>query len=206
MSIVTLYTVPETSLIRNESTSLCVFDADGNLIADYDFCTGLRLTKSDEGMTVYVNDADLVPGSWVLLVTEQLDNEETKTTRVEGAKEGDPFSRFFTNDDPWTNCSPGDRVSRTEREERLSVCMSCPLLDRGTMACTVSGKPVLDVTTKSDTYCPEEFWGDKQAILDAIAENALAEGLVPTPQGVIIAEQDQAQFEAELDAYLEGLQ
>lgn len=206
MSIINLYTVSENTILKNDETFLCVFDESGKLIGDYDFCTGLRLLKKSNRLIIYVNDADLISGSWTLFLTELDENLAAVTTKIEGSKEGSPSSRHFINDNPWDNCSPGyEHVTIKERQERVAICAECPLLDRETMKCTISGKLVLDVTTKADEFCPEELWGDKQRVLSAISERALAQGLVPDVEGPVVTTNDQALFESELDDFLENL-
>jgi len=74
------------------------------------------------------------------------------------------------------------------------------------MTCAVSEKPVLDETTKADTYCPQELWGDKQKVLADLTEQSKELGLVSNEQTTVINSQDQLEFEDELANYLEGLQ
>lgn len=206
MSTISLHTIPLESVIRNDLSSLCVFDGEGNLVADYDFCTGLRLIRTDQGLTVYVHEVDLIPGPWVFLVTVLTESAEAETIRIEGTYEGAPTTRVLLDDNPWTNCLPGERVGRVEREKRLNLCKSCPLLSLTTMTCTASEKSVLDVTTKEDSYCPQELWGDKQKVLAGQMEQARELGLVSNDQGTVIDSQNQTEFEDELNNYLEGLQ
>ena len=206
MSTVELHTVPDDVLIKNEESSLCVYDAAGRLMADYDFCTGLRLLKTDEGMTVYVNDGDLVPGSWVLrLMTMSDDRETTTLTRIEGTKAGTPTKRVIKAEYPWANCGNGARIANVERRRRLAVCMSCEFLNHVTMSCTQAPDFwVLDETTRADSFCPKDLWRNRQAVVDAKASKAIADGLVDPAAGPTITAEDQAQFEAELDAFFGG--
>lgn len=205
MSVLELHTIPVDALIRNDASSLCVFDPAGELVADYDFCTGLRLLISVDGITVYVNDDDLVPGRWVLLLS-LLDDGQPRVDRVEGFKAGPPAGRHFVIDYPWADCGPGERLSAAVRQARLLVCEGCEFLDVAAMTCEKSGKAVLDATTRAREFCPEDYWGDKQQVVDAINEQAQADGIVPeaVPTAIITAE-DQAAFEVELDAFLGGM-
>lgn len=209
MSIVKLHTVPKGDYIKNDETSLCVFDPNGNLMADYDFCTGLHILGSENGLTIYINDDDLIPGSWVLLLTTMNENFEPTVRRVEGFKEGTSKQREFSTDYPWADCGPNPSVTKDVRQHRLSTCMSCSFLDLGTMACIITNKPVLDTTTIPREYCPEDFWGDKQQVIDVNNEQAMADGIVPdavpSAVGVTITPEDQAQFEAELEDFFGGL-
>jgi len=206
MSIIYLHTISKESVIRNDQTSLCVFNEDGNLVATYDFCTGLRLLRTEHGVTVYIHEVDLIPGPWVLLVAVHSESNDVTTTRIEGTHEGPQAAHVLLDDNPWDGCLPGDRVGRVEREERLSLCKSCPFLNLTTMTCAVSEKPVLDETTKADTYCPQELWGDKQKVLADLTEQSKELGLVSNEQTTVINSQDQLEFEDELANYLEGLQ
>lgn len=205
MSTVELHTIPEDTLLRNDGTFLCVFDEENNLVADYDFCTGLRLLQTDDGLSIYVNDSDLVPGTWSLFVTYLGESVEPETVKVKGVKEGSPVERELVSEFPWNDCGPGVRVSKDERQRRLSTCLSCPLLDRDSMMCTASGKSVLDATTREDQYCPEDYWGNKQSVLDTVSAHALESGLVTPRVGPSFEANEQAQFESELDLFLEGM-
>jgi hypothetical protein len=204
MSTIDLYTLPDDTMIQDHATHLWVCDEDGTLIADYGLCTGLRLIKKSDGLTIYINDVDLVPGAWTLRVTTDADGE-TLTSIVEGLKEGPPASRIYSSDQPWDGCGSGERVSKVERDRRLSLCKSCPLLDPDSMTCTVSGKSVLDATTRVPEFCPEDLWGNKQDVLDAQIAQAIADGSFVPRIGPGFEPDEQAQFEAELDQYLESL-
>lgn len=204
MRIVDLHTTPENTMIKNDETFLWVRDETGAVIADYDFCTGLRLIQRDEGLTIYVNDSDLVPGSWTLSVTTLDANAEPSLTTTWGTKDGVPAPRDLSSDNPWDGCAPGEHVSVVERDRRLSLCKSCPLLDSESLTCSVSGKPVFDTTTRVDQFCPEDLWGNKQDVLAVVAAQALADGSVAPRIGPAFESEEQAQFESELDQFLEG--
>lgn len=203
MSIVELHSVPKDTVLSSSRTFLTVVDDSGALVADYSLCTGLRLLQDEDNWIVYINEADLVPGTWTLFLDTT--DEAESPQRVTGVKEGDPVPRLLP-EFPWSNCGTVPRVSNNERSSRLAVCQSCPLFEQDTMACGQSGKFVLDVTTRDDEFCPQELWGDKEAVLQARVDKAIADGNVPEPDtstGSISAEDQQA-FEAELAAFLEG--
>jgi hypothetical protein len=194
MGIVELYSDDVDTVWNDQKTSLCVLDDNNNLIADYDFRTGLRLLKSDTKFTIYINNDDLIPGKWVLFVTKIYDGEENKTIKVEGNKEGVFKERIFEEERPWDfGYSNQLHVSRQERENRLSVCKSCPFFNIENMTCEIDGENVLDKTKYLDKYCPEEKWGDKEAVMKKISRSA-----------TIIYQKDQQDFELELEEYLKG--
>lgn len=202
MSTVNIYKDKSETIWQNDETFLCVFDVDNNLIAEYDFCTGLRLMQNDKEMTVYINDDDLVPGKWVFLATKAIPIDgggySGEKIRTEGIKEGNEGYREFNSEFPWNteNSGSGKYVSREEREQRVSVCKLCPLFDSKNVTCTADGKNVLKITKYENEYCPEEKWGNKEKFL-------VERGLIVGPQEV--SEEDQADFETELDKFLEGL-
>lgn len=203
MSIVALHALPKNTTLNGSGTFLTVVNDAGDLIADYSLCTGLRLMQEENNWVVYINDHDLVPGKWTLFVDPL--EEGVPSQKVVGVKHGDPASRLLP-EFPWSNCGTVPRVSSAERASRLAVCQSCPLFDAETMKCGESGKYLLDATTRDDEFCPQELWGDKEAVLQARVDKAIADGNVPEPDtstGSISAEDQQA-FEAELAAFLEG--
>jgi len=206
MSILKMHSVPVGTMLENETTFLCVFDEDNNFIADYDFCTGLRLIQEEQTLVIYINENDLVPGSWVLFVTTVDENYVKTKSKVKGTKEGLPRTRIHTSQNPWDGCGAGEKVSLAERDSRITVCASCPLLNAIDMVCSVSGKSVTDATTRKEQFCPEDKWGNKEQVLNDIAEFALANNMVQFPQGFTIDTSDQIAFEEELASYLEGLQ
>ena len=200
MSTVNLHTIDAGTMVKNDESFLWVFDGAGELVADYDFCTGLRLMGNDSAMTVYVFDEELVPGAWVLLLTTADENFAITRERIEGFKEGKPRKRVMP-ERPWDGCGPGARTTNVERRRRLAVCTSCPLLDKDTMTCTSSGKPVLDVTTRATEYCPEDYWKSKTTVMEAVGAQAVADGQVPVPSPTVIDAEDQKKFEQELDLF-----
>lgn len=202
MSTVNIYVDKANTVWQNDETFLCVFDIDNNLIAEYDFCTGLRLMQNDQNMTIYINDDDLVAGKWAFIATKSIPVEGGgylgEKIRVEGFKEGEEGYREFNSQFPWNNANsgPGKYVSRQEREQRVSVCKLCPLFDSKNITCTVDDKNILKITKYENEFCPEEKWGDKQKFL---AERGL------TPESQASSQEEQADFEADLDKFLEGL-
>lgn len=198
MSTVELHSVPKDTLLNSSGTYLTVSDENGSLVADYSLCTGLRLIQDGDRWIIYVNDADLVPGSWTLFV-DALD-ESVPSETIHGVKEGAPASRVLA-DFPWSACGPVPRVSKSERSGRLAVCLECPLFEPETMTCGESGKFVLDVTTRSDEFCPQDLWGDREAVTTQRVEQAIANGTVI--ENTTITPEEQQAFEAELDAFLE---
>jgi hypothetical protein len=206
MGIIELYSDKPNTIWKNSETFLCVFDNENNLISDYDFRTGLKLVQDEKKMTIYIADSDLVPGKWILFATKVFDEELEEAVRVEGKKDGEPREVVFNDKRPWDwNYSSEPHVSRQEREDRLSVCKSCPFFNIEDMKCEVDGKMVLETTKNVNGYCPEEKWGDKKRIdMERLAEN-LARGDIILPKGPNIDKEDQAEFENELEEYLKGL-
>jgi hypothetical protein len=202
MSTVNIYKDSPDTIWQNDETFLCVFDDENNLIAEYDFCTGLKLMQSETDMTLYINDDDLVSGKWIFIATKAVPIEgggySGEKIRVEGIKGGDTGYVEFNSEFPWNvgNSGPGKYVSRQEREDRVAVCKLCPLFDSKNITCTSDGKNVLKTTKHENEYCPEEKWGNKEKVL---AER----GLIVQSQEV--DQQDQESFEADLEKYLEGL-
>ena len=192
-------------MVIDDETSLCVFDENNNLKADYDFTTGLRLLLDGENLTVYIHNSDLVPGAWVLFVGFMTADLIRKSDRVEGFTEGTSVPRDYESESPWDDRKNFIGVNLVERERRLSICASCPLLDTASMICTVSNKLVTNVTTIGNQYCPEDKWGNKQQVMDEAFQRALDNGEVTLPTPISVEKEDQAQFEAELNSYLEGL-
>lgn len=206
MSTVSLHTIQQDTILINDETFLCVFDEIGALVADYGFCTGLRLLGTTDGLTVYINDSDLVPGTWTLFVSLIDESGTPSKNQISGMKEGSSHPREL-GDQPWTECVPASQVTLAERQERLAICQACPFLDSETFTCTASGKPVLSITARDDDYCPDKRWGDMDAVLNARMEAA---HVTDSPEGAsavttYIHSEEQSSFEAELEAFLEGL-
>jgi len=194
MGIIELYSDNVDTVWNDQKTFLCVLDEKNNLIADYDFRTGLKLVKDDKKITIYINDNDLVPGKWILFVTKIYEEKQSKTIKVEGNKKGVFKERVFEEERPWDfGYSNQIHVSRKEREERLSVCKSCQFFKINDMTCKIDRENVLDKTKHLDKYCPEEKWGDKEAVIKKISRSA-----------TIIYNENQKEFELELEEYLKG--
>jgi len=205
MSTTNLYTLPINAMIIDDETSLCVFDEYNNLKADYDLTTGLRLLLDGESLTVYIHNKDLVPGAWVLFVGLMTAEFTKESDTVQGFTEGTPVPRDYNSESPWDSRQNFTGVTLAERERRLSICALCPLLDTASMTCTVSNKLVTNVTTIDNQYCPEDKWGNKQQVMDEAFQLALDKGEIALPTPISVEKEDQAQFEAELNSYLEGL-
>lgn len=207
MNIINIHKDKANTIWKNDETFLCVFDNNNNLLADYDFCTGLKLMQDDKEMTIFINDENLVSGNWVFFATKINTANRTQVKeriKVSGFK-GGSLDKFDIDDEyPWSNnCGPGKYISKKERDDRLSVCKSCPLFDLNNMTCTVDEKMVLQSTKYEDSYCPKEKWGDKAAVLAEISERM--QGSIIMPQAIKIDQQEQDEFEAELEKYLEAL-
>lgn len=194
MNILELHSDKPNTVWVDSETFLCVFDENNNLVIDYDFFTGLRLLQKDNEITIYMHDEDLVSGNWTLFATK-IDEQQKKTTaKIKGEKKEHSDKKIILDGRPWDYpYSTQEYVSRKEREERLSICKSCPFFDIENMTCKVDGGIVLDKTKYLYTYCPEEKWGDKAAVIEKFTRN-----------GRIIDEQEQQKFEKELEEYLKG--
>ena len=199
MSVIELYSDNPKTIWHNNETFLCVFDDKNNLVADYDFKTGLRLMIDDKKITIYINNDDLVAGKWIFFVTKIYEENKIQKIKVEGKKEGETKKRIFKEDRPWDfNYSNQHHVSVKERERRLSICKSCPFFNIENMTCNVDETIALENTKYLDKYCPEDKWGNKEEVLQRLTENdAIAR--------IKINEEDQGQFESELEEYLRGL-
>ena len=191
---------------KDEETFLCVFDENNNLLADYDFCTGLKLMQDGEDIVVFIKDEDLISGQWIFFGTKVNKDLTLEKIKVSGKKDGFPKAIEFIDKEPWnSNCASGNYTSRQEREERLSICKSCPLFDSLNITCKVDDKIVLQSTKYEDSFCPEEKWGSKKAFMTLMA-NIAKSGDIIMPEGAVGPLNDQASFEEDLDRYLEGLE
>jgi hypothetical protein len=157
MGIINIHKDLSNTIWQDDKTFLCVFDNEGNLIADYDFSSGLKIIQNEKEMTIYISEDDLVSGRWVFFATKVFENkDEIKKIKVEGIKTGDTVKKIFDEEYPWKdNSIMGKHVSRKEREDRLDVCKSCPLLNLEDMTCSVDHQLVLNLTKFEDSYCPE---------------------------------------------------
>jgi hypothetical protein len=212
MEIVELYSDKPDTIWHNQKTFLCVFDEENNLIADYDFKTGLRLIKSDTELTIYIHDSDLIPGRWVLFVKTMYDEEFLETIKIEGSKnKSEKDEEIYIKENIFKEKRPWDygysdqlHVSREEREERLSICKSCPFFNIEDMTCEVDGSIVLNTTKNANLFCPEEKWGDVERIKREHAAHFIEKGEVD-PGGNRVDPEEQKMFEEELEEYLKGL-
>jgi hypothetical protein len=195
MGIVELYSDKIDTFWVNNETFLYVLDDKNNLIADYDFRTGLKLLKRDKEIVIYINDEDLIPGKWFLFATKVHNKKNKKIIKTKGKKIGVIKTRVFEEERPWDlGYSNQLHVSRKEREERLSICKSCPFFNIKDVTCQIDGSIVLETTKYADKYCPEEKWGDKESAMKKFAGDA-----------IIVNEEEQQDFESELEEYLKGL-
>jgi len=206
VNIIEIYKDTVETMWKNSETFLCVFDDKNNLLADYDFCTGLKLMQDEQDMIIFIKDEDLIAGRWVFFATKVNKDNISEKIQVDGKKDGVQEEVVFSDKYPWSdNCGPGNYVSRKERQERVSVCISCPLFDSKNMTCTVDNVLILESTKSADSFCPEEKWGDKEAVMARAIEEAIKDGDIIMPSGVNGYPEDQSVFEEDLDKYLEGM-
>ena len=206
MSTVNIFKDKANTIWENDETFLCVFD-DKNLVAYYDFCTGLKLMQDDKEMTIFINNDDLVSGKWVFFGTKVINKnkkqlkEKVKSDGVKNEKSNINLNKY---DWPNKNCGPGNFVSKQEKEKRILICKQCPFFDLENIKCTVDDKTVLRSIKYEDEFCPKEKWGDKEKIKERHAAYAKSQGMI-VPQSINIDAEEQADFEAELEAHLRGL-
>ena len=207
MGIVEIYKDEPNTVWVNDETFLCVFNNENVLIADYDFCSGLKIMQNNKNMTIFINDRDLPSGKWILLATKiNIEENLKEKIKVEGFKEGEVTAKVFSDEGPWLdNCGPDERVSREEREERISICTECPFFNSIDMICTVNNRIVLESTKYKGLLCPKGKWGDQETI-DRMVKEGLESGEIVMPNAIMIDEQDQSNFEADLEDFLKGLE
>ena len=207
MGIVEIYKDEPNTVWVNDETFLCVFNNENVLIADYDFCSGLKIMQNNKNMTIFINDSDLPSGKWILLATKiNIEENLKEKIKVEGFKEGEVTAKVFSDEGPWLdNCGPDERVSREEREERISICTECPFFNSIDMICTVNNRLVLESTQYKGLLCPKGKWGDQETI-DRMLKEGLESGEIVMPNAIVIDEQDQSNFEADLEDFLKGLE
>jgi hypothetical protein len=207
MGIVEIYKDEPNTVWVNDETFLCVFNNENVLIADYDFCSGLKIMQNNKNMTIFINDSDLPSGKWILLATKiNIEENLKEKIKVEGFKEGEVTAKVFSDEGPWLdNCGPDERVSREEREERISICTECPFFNSIDMICTVNNRIVLESTKYKGLLCPKGKWGDQETI-DRMLKEGLESGEIVMPNAIVIDEQDQSNFEADLEDFLKGLE
>ena len=207
MGIVEIYKDEPNTVWVNDETFLCVFNNENVLIADYDFCSGLKIMQNNKNMTIFINDRDLPSGKWILLATKiNIEENLKEKIKVEGFKEGEVTAKVFSDEGPWLdNCGPDERVSREEREERISICTECPFFNSADMICTINNRIVLESTKYKGLLCPKGKWGDQET-MDRMLKEGLANGDIMMPVGETIDKQDQSDFEADLEEFLKGLE
>ena len=207
MGIVEIYKDEPDTVWVNDETFLCVFNNENVLIADYDFCSGLKIMQNNKNMTIFINDIDLPSGKWILFATKiNTQDNLRETIKVEGFKEGEVAAKEFNEEGPWlNNCSPDEQVSKEEREERISICTECPFFNSADMICTINNRIVLESTKYKGLLCPKGKWGDQET-MDRMLKEGLANGDIMMPVGETIDKQDQSDFEADLEEFLKGLE
>ena len=207
MGIVEIYKDEPDTVWVNDETFLCVFNNENVLIADYDFCSGLKIMQNNKNMTIFINDIDLPSGKWILFATKiNTQDNLRETIKVEGFKEGEVAAKEFNEEGPWlNNCSPDEQVSKEEREERISICTECPFFNSADMICTINNRIVLESTKYKGLLCPKGKWGDQET-MDRMLKEGLANGDIIMPVGETISKQDQSDFEADLEDFLKGLE
>ena len=207
MGIVEIYKDEPNTVWVNDETFLCVFNNENVLIADYDFCSGLKIMQNNKNMTIFINDIDLPSGKWILFATKiNTQDNLRETIKVEGFKEGEVAAKEFNEEGPWlNNCSPDEQVSKEEREERISICTECPFFNSADMICTINNRIVLESTKYKGLLCPKGKWGDQET-MDRMLKEGLANGDIMMPVGETIDKQDQSDFEADLEEFLKGLE
>ena len=207
MGIVEIYKDEPNTVWVNDETFLCVFNNENVLIADYDFCSGLKIMQNNKNMTIFINDIDLPSGKWILFATKiNTQDNLRETIKVEGFKEGEVAAKEFNEEGPWlNNCSPDEQVSKEEREERISICTECPFFNSADMICTINNRIVLESTKYKGLLCPKGKWGDQET-MDRMLKEGLANGDIMMPVGETISKQDQSDFEADLEEFLKGLE
>lgn len=196
MHMLEIYSDSFDTVWRDTDTFLVVYDSSNNIIADYDFQTGLKLLQKDDQLAIYIEDENLVPGRWKFLGTKVkiVDGQQIDTkVSSEGFKEGQTRTIEFEDDMPWKTIETTNIkwTSRTEREHRLAICKTCPFFDPINILCTINGQMILDFTKRDHSICPEEKWGDKAK--------------VNQEAGLTFDFDDQQDFERELEEFLKGI-
>ena len=209
MKIIEICEQPKNVVWNNDKTFLCVFDKNGNQIADYDFFSGLRLLLDENTIKVFIFDKDLVPGKWKFfgVITTQKNNKIIeKRIFFEGIKTGKIFKRKYENKNPW-NYHGGtitEYVSAKEREDRMDICRRCPLFNKIDGTCSVNGNLVIATTKRKYDYCPEEKWGNKSEAIRHYSQDLSEEMIQNIKTKNITSLNDQEKFEAEFEEYLKG--
>lgn len=207
MNIVELYKDKISSIWHDGKTYLAVFDDNDKMIADYDLSSGIKILQDDDTITFFITEEELVPGTWKFFGTKVIQqNEKNIEEKVQssGKLEGDSRERVYLEEDPWnTRRVEGEYVSSKEREERMDICRSCPFFISEDGTCSINGNFVIESTRHVYSFCPEEKWGDKELVIERMS--VAPEGDIILPEAVVIAEEEQSEFEAELEEYLKGL-
>jgi len=208
MKIIEIYKDNKSTIWIDEKTYLAVFDNKGNILADYDSASGLKILQDEDSIIFYITGEDLVPGNWKFFGTKFVEeNEKGIEIKVEssGILEGNKRKRVYTEKDPWSKKrASGQYVDSEEREKRFRICLSCPFFSSKDGTCSVNGNLVIESTKKFYSFCPEEKWGDREMVMKNIS-SSVSENDIILPEPVVIEEEEQSQFEEELEEYLKGL-
>lgn len=207
MKIIEIYKDKSSTIWNDAKTYLAVFSDSGEMIADYDFSSGIKILQDDDTITLFITEKDLVPGNWKFFGTKVIQkNEKNIEEKVQssGKLEGERRKRVYAEKHPWdTRRVQGEYVSAEERESRIGICKSCPFFVSENGTCSVNENFVIESTKNVYSFCPEEKWGDKKSVIEKMS--AYPEGDIILPEAVVIAEEEQSDFEAELEEYLKGL-
>jgi hypothetical protein len=187
---------------NDQQTYLCVYDKNNVQIADYDFDTGLKLMLKDNKIYVYVNDFDLIAGTWTFFgILSTIKNNATvlqEQIEVSGESVGTAEVREYSDEHPWRfNHRPGEYVSVSQRQERISICRECPMFDKRGV-CQVNNMLAIERTKMQIGFCPEGKWGSQEESAELYRREFVGESTV---EYVL---EEQADFDSELEEFLKG--
>lgn len=187
---------------NDQQTYLCVYDKNNIQVADYDFDTGLNLMLSGDTISVFMEESDLVSGKWTFFGVLSTAENGTIVSREEieiSGKGGKAKLRTYNDQNPWRfDHRPGTYVSVEEREERISICRSCPMFDRKGF-CKINDMLAIERTKMKIGFCPEGKWGSEEEAIELYKTEFVGENTIK------YVTDGQAEFEAELDEFLKGL-
>lgn len=188
---------------NDQQTYLCVYDKKNIQIADYDFDTGIKLMLSENKIKVYIEDSNLVTGDWTFFgVLSTIKNGkivDRQEIEISGSEQGTASSRIYDDNDPWRfDYRPGTYILASEREQRISICRTCPFFNRKGF-CESNNTLAIERTKMKIGFCPEGKWGSEAEAAEAYQKEFVGENAVAS-----IAN-DQKEFEAELEQFLKGL-
>jgi len=202
MKTVNIYESAKNTIWNEGKTFLIVFDENGDQIEDYDLATGLKIIQDDKKSTIFINDEDLVSGTWKFFGTRAREISPAvieEKVESEGFKEkGEPVWPSV-NEDPWTGRRVfGSFVSLSKRNERIDICRSCPFFIKTIGECSVDGKSVIESTKQKNSYCPVEKWGDKKDSIISMKPGGVQEAAW--------LREDQKDFDDDLEEYFKSKQ